>query len=214
MPNIDSCRTPWPSARVTGTDGAPFPVATPAVAMQKELGLDSTVRMALAEGPSAWFTLDSERTLPMEPALLEQLCAESRTAELRSALPSELEYSVDVLFAPEDSSQDGVSDPVARRPAPRYARGLQQLALILGPCLGLIVGAGAGVAWQLGLYAPWSRHRVAYAPLPAAQPAEHMTLPAVTQPFTLPESSEADERSSSAAPFAEDALLADTPAPR
>lgn len=91
--------------------------------------------------------VDLDRTLPMEPVVLAQLCAQTQISERRRVLPSNLEYSVHVLQPADALAQPAGLAASARGTAPARGSRLQGLALLLGPVLGIILGASA--AWQL-----------------------------------------------------------------
>lgn len=111
--------------------------------------LADPAEVSVSDLPTVVMRLDPERTLPMEPVILAQLCAQTQISERRRILPMGLEYSVHVEFAAESLPQLGVAASPSVAPATPHRRAylLQLLALILGPLLGL--SGGAAVAWQL-----------------------------------------------------------------
>ena len=111
--------------------------------------LADSVPVSVSDLPTVSMRLDPERTLPMEPVILAQLCAQTQVSERRRILPMGLEYSVHVEFAAESLPQPVVAAAPSVAPAAPHRRAylLQLLALILGPLLGL--SGGAAVAWQL-----------------------------------------------------------------
>lgn len=126
--------------------------------------LDQPVPISLSDLPTVAVKIDLDQTLPIEPGVLAQLCAQTQVSERRRVLPSNLEYSVHVLV--DSAVLPPAAAEAALPPGPlalQRVSGLQLLALILGPLLGLLLGAGA--AWQLGLRSKRS-HRLHAATVP------------------------------------------------
>ena len=151
-------------------------------AMKPELA--GPVPVSLSDLPTVAVKLDPERTLPMEPVILAQLCAQTQISARRRILPMGHEYSVHVEFTPESLPQAVAPAPVAPAARGRRAYLLQLLALILGPLLGL--GGGAGLAWHLSRPAPPHRPGVRAAPRqPSKQPATPLPPPRAQPASTL-----------------------------
>lgn len=146
MTNMDSER----ACSLSGIEqGAMDPLRTTALPLAAgPTELDQPVPISLSDLPTIATKIDLDQTLPMEPVVLAQLCAQTQVSARRRVLPHNLEYSVHVLVEPEAMVQAAAN--AAPRPGPPElgrVPGLQLLALLLGPLLGLLLGAGA--AWQL-----------------------------------------------------------------
>lgn len=99
--------------------------------------------------------IDLESTLPIEPTVLAQLCAESQVSERRRLLPMALEYSVHVQVP---MVLDLAGQPASHAPAPARSAAVRpsadgaqrwQSVLLLGAGLGLSIAAGT--AWRLDM---------------------------------------------------------------
>lgn len=174
--------------RVTGRTAVASPPLTTFAertgAVKPELA--GPVPVSVSDLPTVALRLDPERTLPMEPVILAQLCAQTQISERRRILPMGLEYSVHVEFAAESLPQPTVAASPSVAPAAPHRRAylLQLLALILGPLLGL--SGGATVAWQLSRQAArLHRPSVDAAPhLPARSTAPRPPLPLQALPLS------------------------------
>ncbi len=112
------------------------------------------VPTTLSDLPTIPNKVDLDRTLPMEPVVLAQLCAQTQISERRRVLPRSLEYSLHVL--PGVDLPQLVAPPVVKAADPGVGlaavRRRQTILLIVGPLLGM--GLGMTLAWQLGLGRP------------------------------------------------------------
>jgi hypothetical protein len=130
--------------------------------------------LALPAGQAVPLPTDLERTLPMEPVILAQLCAATQVSARRRMLPPGLEYSVHLELTPTTSPQVIAPPPSpAATPQPSVgARLRHQLSVILACCAGL--GLGMCVAWRIDMTGA-KRARSLHPPITA--PASR-TLPA------------------------------------
>lgn len=125
--------------------------------------------ISMSEIPTVATKLQQDRTLNMEAAMLDKLCAESKLSELRSLPSAELVPSVprNAIAVPSR-----VAIPVPTLPGSRLIRAHQlrtqrhqTLAMILGSCIGL--GLGMSVAWLL---APHAAKHLRRSPPQVAEP--------------------------------------------
>ena len=87
------------TGRTAGRASSPDPLTELTAAMNTEL--DGAVPFSLSNLPTVAVKLDLERTLPMEPMVLAQLCAQTQISQRRRILPLGLEYSVHMELAPD-----------------------------------------------------------------------------------------------------------------
>ncbi len=87
------------TGRTAGRASSPDPLTELTAAMNTEL--DGAVPFSLSNLPTVAVKLDLERTLPMEPVVLAQLCAQTQISQRRRILPLGLEYSVHMELAPD-----------------------------------------------------------------------------------------------------------------
>jgi hypothetical protein len=119
---------------------------------------------------------DLERTIPMEPVVLAQLCAATQISERRRTLPAGLEYSLEI---------DSPPDPSLPLPFLRTQK-RQTLVLVLGAMIGLALGVFC--AWRLDLRQAKSAHPAAAAPHAATSLHQAALPPPPAPAFVLPPS--------------------------
>ena len=131
--------------------------------------------------------IDPDSTLPIEPAVLAQLCAATMVSARRRLLPKGLEYSMHIQ-RPEGSDCTSQATPLTLRRARALAAlrhalsapRMPRLALLLGASVGISIGAGA--TWQLEMSGtPSAQMKSAVSDLPPISPIlpkiEVATLP-------------------------------------
>src|SRR5215218_7071961 len=99
------------------------------------------VPTTLSDLPTIPTKVDLDRTLPMEPLILAQLCAQTQVSERRHTLARGLEYSVHlqpaVELLPLTPPVEAAAEPKSARPSRLKNQRRQTVMLIVGPFIGL-----------------------------------------------------------------------------
>ena len=132
------------TGRTAGRASSPDPLTELTAAMNTEL--DGAVPFSLSNLPTVAVKLDLERTLPMEPVVLAQLCAQTQISQRRRILPLGLEYSVHMELAPDllPPGPGVAPSPTAAVAALAAAPRATAAALAAGPTATVAALAAAG----------------------------------------------------------------------